>query len=52
VVAEAFYGEDRGFKQGLRDLKVGYVLALKPPHAWWHPEAEIGSFQQAAQEAG
>ena len=52
VVADSFYGEDRGFRQGLRELKVGYVLALKPSHAWWHPETEIGSFQEAAQEAG
>ena len=52
VVADAFYGEDRGFKQGLGDLKLGYVLALKPSHAWWHPQEEIGSFQEAAQEAG
>ena len=29
VVADAFYGEDRGFKCGLRDLKGGYMLALK-----------------------
>jgi hypothetical protein len=36
----------------LRELNVGYVLALKPSHAWYHPEAEIGSFQEAAQEAG
>jgi hypothetical protein len=28
---------------------VGYVLALKPSHAWWHPERAIGSFQEAAQ---
>jgi hypothetical protein len=52
VVADAFYGEDRGFRQGLRNPKVGYVLALGPSHAWWHPETEIGSFQEAAQEAG
>lgn len=52
VVADSFYGEDRGFRRGLRDLHVGYVLALKPSHAWYHPEAEIGSFQEAAQEAG
>jgi hypothetical protein len=52
VVADSFYGEDRGFRQGLRELQVGYVLALKPSHAWYHPEAEIGSFQEAAQEAG
>lgn len=52
VVADSFYGEDRGFRRGLRDLPVGYVLALKPSHAWYHPETEIGSFQEAAQEAG
>jgi hypothetical protein len=52
VVADSFYGEDRGFRQGLRGLPVGYVLALKPSHAWYHPEGEIGSFQEAAQEAG
>jgi SRSO17 transposase len=52
VVADSFYGEDRGVKQGLRELGVGYVLALKPSHAWWHPEGAIGSFQEAAQVAG
>jgi hypothetical protein len=51
VVADSFYGEDRGVKGGLRELGVGYVLALKPSHAWWHPEGEIGSFQEAAQAA-
>ncbi len=51
VVADSFYGEDRGVKQGLRALGVGYVLALKPSHAWWHPEGTIGSFQEAAQAA-
>jgi DDE superfamily endonuclease len=52
VVADSFYGEDRGFRRGLRELKVGYVLALKPSHAWWHPETEVGSKHSAAQEAG
>ncbi|MBO0793036.1 MAG: transposase [Ktedonobacteraceae bacterium] len=52
VVADSFYGEDRGFRRGLRELHVGDVLALKPSHEWYHPEAEIGSFQEAAQEAG
>lgn len=52
VVADSFYGEDRGVRQGLRDLKVGYVLALKPSHDWWHPEGSIGSLQEAAQAAG
>jgi len=52
VVADNFYGEDCDFRQGLRDLHVGYVLALKPSHAWWHPKGEIGSFQEAAKAAG
>jgi hypothetical protein len=52
VVADSFYGEDRGVKQGLRALGVGYVLALKPSHAWWHPDQAIGSFQEAAHAAG
>ena len=51
VVADSFYGEDRGVKRGLRALGVGYVLALKPSHAWWHPVRAIGSFQEAAQAA-
>jgi DDE superfamily endonuclease len=52
VVADSFYGEDRGVKGGLRALGVGYVLALKPSHVWWHPEGAIGSFQEAAQAGG
>jgi SRSO17 transposase len=51
VVADSFYGEDHGVKQGLRDLNVGYVLALKPSHAWWHPVRAIGSLQEAARAA-
>jgi SRSO17 transposase len=52
VVADSFYGEDDGFKQALRALAVGYVLALKPSHAWWHPVGEIGSLAAAAEAAG
>jgi SRSO17 transposase len=48
VVADSFYGEDRGVKAGLRDLAVGYVMALKPSHEWWHPVQAIGSLQEAA----
>jgi SRSO17 transposase len=48
VVADSFSGEDRGVKRGLRELGVGYVLALKPSHEWWHPVRAIGSFQEAA----
>jgi SRSO17 transposase len=52
VVADSFYGEDEGFKQSLSELRAGYVLALKPSHAWWHKEDEIGSPWQAALVAG
>jgi hypothetical protein len=48
VVADSFYGEDRSFRQGLEDLKVGYVLALKPSFSWWHRLGDIGSLQEAA----
>jgi hypothetical protein len=48
VVADSFYGEDEGFKQSLSELGVGYVLALKPSHAWWHKIGEIGSPWEAA----
>lgn len=51
VVADSFYGEDRGVKAGLRELGVGYVLALKPSHEWWHPLRAIGSFQEVARAA-
>jgi SRSO17 transposase len=52
VVADSFYGEDEGFKQRLSELGAGYVLALKPSHAWWHKEDEIGSPWEAALVAG
>lgn len=52
VVADNFYGEDRGLKRGLRELKVPYVMALKPSHAWYHPEEVAGTLQDVAQEAG
>ena len=48
VVADSFYGEDEEFKQSLAELGVGYVLALKPSHAWWHKIGEIGSPYEAA----
>jgi hypothetical protein len=52
VVADSFYGEDEGFKQSLSELGVGYVMALKPSHAWWHRVGEIGSPWEAAVAAG
>jgi hypothetical protein len=30
---------------------VGYVLALKPSHEWWHLVRAIGSLQEAARAA-
>ena len=52
VVADPFYGEDEGFKHRLSELGVGYVVALKPSHAWWHKIGEIGSPWEAAVLAG
>jgi DDE superfamily endonuclease len=52
VVADSFYGEDEGFKRSLSEIGVGYVLALKPSHAWWHKEGEVGSPWEAALVAG
>jgi SRSO17 transposase len=52
VVADSFYGEDEGFKRRLSELGAGYVLALKPSHAWWHKMGEIGSPWEAAIAAG
>jgi hypothetical protein len=52
VVADSLYGEDRGLREGLRQLQVPYVLALNPAHAWWHPEAVAGSLREVAREAG
>jgi len=52
VVADNFSGENRGLKQGLRELGVSYVMALKPSHAWYHPEDVAGTLQDVAHEAG
>lgn len=52
VVADTFYGEDRGLKSGLRQRGVPYVMALKPSHGWYHPEEVAGTLQDVAQEAG
>jgi hypothetical protein len=52
VVADAFYGENETFRRGLEQLAVGYVLALKPSHSWWHPVEAIGSLAEVAEAAG
>src|SRR5215210_1866622 len=52
VVADCFYGEDRGFKRSLEGSGVGYVLALKKSHCWWHLKGTIGALWQVAEAAG
>jgi hypothetical protein len=52
VVADSFYGEDRGFKRSLGRLGVGYVLSLKKSHSWWHAPGTIGALWEAALAAG
>lgn len=51
VVAECFYGEDEAVKRGLQERGLGYVLALKPSHAWWHREGDRGSLREVAEAA-
>lgn len=48
VVADSFYGEHRAFRKGLEQLALGYVLALKPSHAWWHEADTLGSLDDIA----
>jgi SRSO17 transposase len=52
VVADSLYGEHRALKAELRRFGVGFVLALKPSHDWWHKIEEIGSVREAAQAEG
>src|SRR5215210_7299251 len=52
VVADSFYGEDRGFKRSLEGLGVAYVLSLKKSHSWWHAPDTIGALWEAALAAG
>jgi SRSO17 transposase len=52
VVADSFYGEDEDFRRALSEFRVGYVLALKESHSWWHKEGTIGALWEAAEAAG
>ena len=49
VVADSFYGEHIGFRGELDRLDIGYVLALKPSHCWWHMEGELGCVERYSQ---
>jgi hypothetical protein len=51
VVADSFYGENDGLRQGLMERGVGYVMALKPSHSWWHTQGSLGAVWQVAQAA-
>jgi SRSO17 transposase len=51
VVADSFYGENETFRTGLVHLGVGYVLALRPSHAWWAIAGQVGSLHEAARMA-
>ena len=51
VVADSFYGENEGFRTGLHRLGVGFVLALKPSHAWWAPVGTVNSLAEVARTA-
>jgi len=51
VVADSFYGENDGFKTGLSQLGVGYVLALRPSHAWWARVGTVNSLGEVARAA-
>ena len=42
VVGDILYAEHGRFKEGLKDRRIPYVLALKPSHAWWHRVDEVG----------
>jgi hypothetical protein len=51
VVADCFYGEHDAFRLGLHRQGIGYVLALQPSHAWWHPIGTLGSLWEIADAA-
>jgi len=51
VVADSFYGENDGLRQGLMERGVGYALALKSSHSWWHTEGTLGAVWEVAQAA-
>ena len=48
VVADSLYGEDRRFRRGLGERGIGYVLALRPSHSWWHKEGDVGCVEDVA----
>ena len=51
VVADSFYGENEGFRNGVARLGLGYVLALKTSHSWWGLVGTVNSLEEAARAA-
>ena len=51
VVADSLYGDDGGLKESFHKMGVGFVMALKPSHSWWHFEGTPGSLKEIAQTA-
>ncbi len=51
VVADILYGEHRGFRKGLEEKRIPYVLALKPSYAWYRPITESGTVEEIARVA-
>jgi SRSO17 transposase len=49
VVADSFYGEDATVREYLHERGIGFVMALKPSHSWWHFRGELGSLKEIAQ---
>ena len=51
MVADILYGEHRGFRKGLEEKRIPYVLALKPSYAWYRPITEPGTVEEIARVA-
>jgi SRSO17 transposase len=52
VVADCLYGEHHGFRNGLVQRGVPYVVARKPSHTWWAPVDAIGAVWEVADRGG
>jgi len=52
VTADSLYGENKGFRSGLRALKIPYVVAVRPSHAWCRLPQVAGSLHAVARQAG
>ena len=51
VVADSFSGENDTCRSGVSQLGGGYVLALRPSHAWWAPVGTVNSLVDTARAA-